>query len=236
MLSNKTLREALSKLSKPLDVLQITEMQDKAEKLTKSLEEVLVAENLVDESELYKKAAEILDVPFIALKGKEISKEVLNTIPGPLAGARQVVAFEIDNEKIKLAITDPTDIQTIEFLRRKTGLEPQIFITTPSDLKDALHRYHAELKDEFSSVKTITGEKTSSQGDLKKAAEELPIINIVNSILEHAVYEGASDIHIEPEEKEVVIRYRVDGILKTVMTLQKMFRAESLPELKFSPI
>ncbi len=220
MLSAKTLKSVLSKLDKIIGNRQLKELKDKAEKVGKTLEEILITDGIVDENELYQKAGVVLDVPFINLKGKEIKKEILNLIPGPVAGTHQVVAFEIEKDHVKLAMTDPTDIQTIEFLRRKTGFEPEVFITTPSELKDAIRRYHAELKDEFSVVKQETGEPTA-QGDLKKAAEELPIINIVNSILEHAVYENASDIHIEPEEKEVAIRYRIDGILKAVMTLPK---------------
>jgi type IV pilus assembly protein PilB len=220
MLSAKTLKTVLNKLEKKVGNRQLAEAQERAEKTHRTLEEVLVADAMVEESELYQKAALVLNVPIINLKGKEINKDILNLIPGPVAGTHQVVAFEKDNDRLKLAMTDPTDIQTIEFLRRKTGLEPVVYITTPSDLKDAIRRYHAELKDEFMVVKQETGEETA-QGDLKKAAEELPIINIVNSILEHAVYENASDIHIEPEEKEVMIRYRIDGILKAVMTLPK---------------
>jgi len=220
MLSAKTLKTVLNKLDKKVGNRQLAEAQDKAEKTHRTLEEVLIADAMVEESELYQKAALVLDVPMVNLKGKEINKDILNLIPGPVAGTHQVVAFEKDNDRLKLAMTDPTDIQTIEFLHRKTGLEPVIYITTPSDLKDAIRRYHAELKDEFLVVRQDNGEETA-QGDLKKAAEELPIINIVNSILEHAVYENASDIHIEPEEKEVMIRYRIDGILKAVMTLPK---------------
>src|SRR3989339_155605 len=220
MLSAKTLKTVLNKLDKKVGNRQLAEAQDKAEKTHRTLEEVLIADAMVEESELYQKAALVLDVPMVNLKGKEINKDILNLIPGPVAGTHQVMAFEKDNDRLKLAMTDPTDIQTIEFLHRKTGLEPVIYITTPSDLKDAIRRYHAELKDEFLVVRQDNGEETA-QGDLKKAAEELPIINIVNSILEHAVYENASDIHIEPEEKEVMIRYRIDGILKAVMTLPK---------------
>ncbi|EKD43204.1 MAG: hypothetical protein ACD_72C00411G0005 [uncultured bacterium] len=220
MLSAKTLKTVLNKLDKKVGNRQLAEAQDKAEKTHRTLEEVLIADAMVEESELYQKAALVLDVPMVNLKGKEINKDILNLIPGPVAGTHQVVAFEKDNDRLKLAMTDPTDIQTIEFLHRKTGLEPVIYITTPSDLKDAIRRYHAELKDEFLVVRQDNGEE-AAQGDLKKAAEELPIINIVNSILEHAVYENASDIHIEPEEKEVMIRYRIDGILKAVMTLPK---------------
>lgn len=218
MFTQKTLLEILKQLTSPLDEGQLGVAQEKAKLAGKTLEETLVADGFVEEAALYQKASVILDVPFINLKGKEIDKEVLNLIPSPLAGAHQVVAFEKKDNDLLLAMTDPTDIQTIEFLHRKTGLNPIVHITSPSELKDALRHYHAELKDEFSA---ISSQKAPVDGDLKKAAAELPIINIVTSILEHAVYENASDIHIEPEDKDVVIRYRIDGILKNVMTLPK---------------
>ncbi len=193
--------------------------QTQADKTNKELEEVLINENIVNENTLYEKAADYLQVPYISLKGKEIKKEVLNLIPGPVAGTHQVVAFDTDKNEVKLAMTDPTDIQTIEFLRRKTGLEPKVYITSPGDLKEAMRRYHAELEADLHITQDTGGDK--DDGDLKKAAEEIPTINIVNTILEHAIYENASDIHIEPNEKELAVRYRVDGILKPIMTLPK---------------
>lgn len=218
MLAEKTLKSILSKLAPSLTEEQLEEAAEKAKTSGKALEEILVSDGLVEENTLYKNVGDFFNTPFITLKGKEIDKETLNIIPSLVAGTHQVVAFEKNDGQLSLAMTDPTDIQTIEFLHRKTGLNTKIFVTTPSDLKDALHRYHAELKDEFSS---ISSKKTTSGGDLKKAAQELSIIKMTNSILEHAVYEGASDIHIEPEEKDVTIRYRIDGILKTVMSLPK---------------
>ncbi len=220
MLSEKNLKLIIKKYQFNIKPEDIRASIEKAQKTNKTLEEVLVADNLIDEAQLYEKAATEMNVEFVALKGREIKKEVLNLIPGPVAGTHQVVAFDTDKDTIKLAMTDPTDIQTVEFLHRKTGLEPKVFITTPSDLKDALRRYHAELEDDLRVIQDATGGDTSTK-ELKKAAEELPIINIVNSILEHAVYENASDIHIEPGEKEVTVRYRIDGMLKPVMTLPK---------------
>ncbi len=217
MLAEKTIKLALEKLSPGLTQQQLIEAQEKAKTDGKSLEEILVSDGLVDENAFYKTLGEILDTPFTTLKGKVIDRDILEIIPALVAGTHQVVSIEKNETELVLAMTDPTDIQTIEFLHRKTGLNPKVFITTQSDLKDALHKYHAELKDEFSTAPS----KKTTDGDLKKAAEEVSIIKMTNSILEHAVYEGASDIHIEPEEKDVMIRYRIDGILKPVMNLPK---------------
>ena len=218
MLTEKIIQSIIEDIAPNVTQTQLKDLKEKAAESGKTLEDMLLTEGYVDENALYKQAGEYLDTPFISLKGREIDKDTLNLIPSPVAGAHQVVAFEKKDNELLLATTDPTDLQTIEFLHRKTGLTPTVYITTPSDLKDALHRYHAELKDEFS---LVTSKKSTSEGDLKKEAQALSIIKIVNSILEHAVYEGASDIHIEPEEKDVIIRYRIDGILKPVMTLPK---------------
>ncbi len=230
MLLPKTLKIVLKKYNLG-DAASWKAAQAKAAKMNKSFEETLIADGIVNETDLYEKTAEYLKVPYISLKGKEIKKEVLNLIPGPVAGAHQVVAFDKEKNELRLAMADPTDIQTIEFLRRKTGLEPKVYITSPGDLKEALHRYHAELEDDIRIVQESTDEEAGG-GDLKKAAEEIPTINIVNSILEHAVYEGASDIHIEPTEKELVVRYRIDGILKSVMTLPKNVQSGLLARIK----
>jgi len=205
-------------------------LRAEAEKTDTPLIELLLSKNLVDENTLFNKAAEILNVPFINLKGRDIRRDILNLIPSPVANADNVIAFDKNEKEVFLAMTDPTDLQTAEFIRRKTGLEPKIHITTFSDLRDALHRYHVGLEEE---MKIIQEKREEEEGDdLKKVAEELPIINIVNSILEHAVYEGASDIHIEPNEKELVIRYRVDGILKQVMNLPKNFQSGIVARIK----
>jgi type IV pilus assembly protein PilB len=189
-----------------------------AEKTGKSLEESLIEAGLLNETNFYAQAAEFLKIPLISLKGKDFDKDTLNLIPAPVAGAHQLVAFEKNDHEIKLAMTDPTDLQTIEFVRRITNLEPTIFITTPSDLKEALQHYHSELAEDLRVIQTNSA---GNPDDLKKVADQVPIINIANSILEHAVYAGASDIHIEPNENEVQVRYRIDGILKPVMSLPK---------------
>lgn len=219
MINLITLRKVIKKYNLNVTGAQIRTAELKAKKLNKTLEEVLYSDGILDENDIYQKMGDFLEVPFVSLKGKEIKKDVLALIPGPVAGTHQVVAFDKTNTEVKLAMTDPTDIQTIEFLRRKIGLEPKVFITPPSDLKEAIRRYHSDMEGEqLRIIQETSGEEGS---DLKKAAETISVINVVTSILENAVYEGASDIHIEPTEKEIIVRYRIDGILKPIMTLPK---------------
>jgi len=209
----------------------ITSYEKQAQTKQKSLEQLVVDEKIVDQDDLYIALAKKLQVPFIALKGKEIKKEVLNVIPAPLAQTHHVIAFEANKKTVSLAMLDPGDIQTIEFIERKTGLVATVYMTAPADISDALRRYHADLESDIT-IAQINEEHSVGAGELEKAAEELPIVNIVNSILEHAVYEGASDIHIEPAEKEVVVRYRIDGVLKEVMSLPKKVQQGITARLK----
>lgn len=230
MLSKQLLTQILKEKFN-LKQSEINSFSEKAAKIKKDLEQLLTDDGVVDEVELYTKAAEKMEVAFTVLKGIEIKKEVLNLVPPPVAQTHGVIAFEKNNTEVKLAMLDPQDIQTIEFLRRKIGLTPKVYLTTPNDIKEAVRRYHADLESDIS-IKQLTESEDASAADLKKAADELPIINIVNSILEHAVYEGASDIHIEPTEKEVEARYRIDGILHSVMTLPKTVKNGIVARIK----
>ena len=231
MISVETLKKVFRKYDFKISPSQLRSAEQKAGKLNKTLEEVLYTDGLAEEGDLYQKLSDYLNIPFISLKGREIKKEVLALIPGPVAGTHQVVAFDKSPSEVKLAMTDPTDIQTIEFLRRKTGLEPKVYITPPSDLKEALRRYHSELEGEQLRIIQESGEEAGGN-DLKKAAETISVINVVSSILENAVFEGASDIHIEPTEKELVVRYRIDGVLKQIMTLPKSLQSGVIARLK----
>lgn len=230
MLPSNIIEKVILKCNLGPDIKSCRDLRLEAEKTDTPLIELLVSKNLVDETALFTKVGEVLNVPFVSLKGKDIRRDILNLIPSPVANADHVVAFDKNEKELYLAMTDPTDLQTAEFIRRKTGLEPKIHITTFSDLTDALHRYHVGLEEEMKIIQETKDEEDT--GDLKKVAEELPIINIVNSVLEHAVYEGASDIHIEPNEKELAIRYRVDGVLKLVMNLPKNFQSGVVARIK----
>lgn len=231
MLSTKIFYKILKEKFKLSDD-DLKKSSEKAKKMNKELEQQLLDDGVLDELELYSQIAKEIGTPLMALKGLEIKKEVLNMVPAPLAQAHQVVAFNATKTEIHLAMLDPGDIQTIEFLHRKTGLNPKVFLTTPSDLKEAMRRYHADLESDVSIQELVENGEEMGEKDLKKAAEELPIINIVNSILEHAVYEGSSDIHIEPTEKEVIVRYRIDGILRSVMTLPKAVKNGIVARIK----
>jgi type IV pilus assembly protein PilB len=220
LLTEKKLAEALAE-GKVITKKEAETALREAEDAKKPLDQVLLEKNLVTEDQLSEFRARLTGYPFIKLKALNIRKDILNVIPEPIASSHQLIAFDKTAKTLKVATIDPDDLQTFEFLKKRTGLDIEIFITTPSDLHEVLKLYHKSLKAEF---EELTKPEIASEQDhekLKELAEDLPIVRIVDTLLEYAIFEGASDIHIEPTEKEVVVRYRVDGILRDVMTLPK---------------
>lgn len=202
----------------------------KAQKTGKNIEQVLVHDGFIKEEDLIHLKAYILGIPFINLEKEKIPIEVLKIIPQPIARKHNIVAYRKEGNNLEVAMLNPEDIQTIDFIRKKTNLKILPRLTTPASIKNVLMQYEESLEQEFGSIikeqaseikHVKTEEKKEEKEQLKKAAQELPIIKIVDVLLKHAVLQRASDIHIEPQEKEVVVRYRIDGILHDAMILPK---------------
>lgn len=201
---------------KPADAKKYT---SEAKSKKQKLEEYVLTK--MPEEVFYRTAADYFKVPFVDLKGVQVRKDFLELIPEPIATTHEIVPFDKGGKNMKVATLDPQDLQTIEFLQRKTGLQIQLHLTTRSALSEIIKQYRRSLKAEFEDItKQATG-GTEDQAKLKELANDLPVVKIVDSLLEHAIFEGASDIHIEPTEHDVSVRYRVDGILRNVMTLPR---------------
>jgi len=203
----------------------------KAEKTKQRVGDVLVSEGLITQEELIKLEAYILGIPFVNLEKEIIESKVLKIIPEPIARSHNIIAFRKKGNDLEVAMLDPEDLRTIEFIKKK---EPELKIlprlTTPESIKNVLRQYQKTLEAEFGEIirkeagiiKPIKEEEiVEEKEELKKIAEELPVIRIVDTLMKHAILQRASDIHIEPLEKEVVVRYRIDGILHDAMVLPK---------------
>jgi type IV pilus assembly protein PilB len=187
----------------------------KSEEDNISLAKILVDNNFISEEHLGQLIAEDLDVLFVNLKKTVIPDEILRIIPKLVAQNQQVIAFEQDKEGLHVAMTDPDNKEMIRWLQKKTGQKIITYYATPGDIKIALSRYRAGFKEHFE--KLIKGQlnKANQAVDPKDA----PIIRIVDSIIDYAYENRASDIHIEPRQEKVVVRYRIDGILHDVIYL-----------------
>ncbi|RJR31033.1 type II/IV secretion system protein [Candidatus Parcubacteria bacterium] len=233
MLSQNQLEEILIK-EKVLSQNELDLNLKESVKENLGLEEYLKLKKLASEDEIYKAAAKHFNVPFVELKNLNIRKDILFLIPEPLAQTHKIIAFDKDEKVLKIAALDPQDLEIFEFLRKKTDLSIMIHLTTPENIKEVLKQYHKGLKAEFKDLTKEDSQKTNAKtGEkLKELAQDLPVIRIVDTLLEYAIFENASDIHIEPLEKEVNVRYRIDGLLKNVMTLPKSVHAGVIARIK----
>jgi type IV pilus assembly protein PilB len=214
---------------------EVEEAFREAENNKVKLGDLLLEKKLIDEIKLKKLYAYILGVPFVDISKEAIASEILQIVPEPIARKYKIVAFEKSGQDLKVAMVNPDDIQTIDFIRKKTGLKIISCLTTEESIAAALKLYGKSLKAEFGDIiDTNDAESATDDGeeDLEKVAQGLPIIRIVDTLIKHAILQGASDIHIEPDEKEVRVRYRIDGILHEAMTLPKQIRDGIIARIK----
>ncbi len=201
-----------------------------------SIEAYLLKEKKMPEEMLYRIAAQYYKLPFINLKEQPIRQDILFIIPEPIALSHSIIAFDKTADELRVATLDPTNLQTFEFIKRKTNLKMKVYFSCPSSLDVAMKQYRQSLSAELGTL-TMLPKKGGEAGKeeeakLEKLAEDIPIVRVVDSILEHAILEGASDIHIEPTETDVIVRFRVDGVLKPVMTFPKVVASGIVARIK----
>lgn len=242
-IDNKQLRDFLLDGS-VLEEADIADAFNEAEKGNKLMGDLLLERNLVSKEDLNKLYAYILGTPFVDLSKETISPDILKIIPEPIAKKYKIVAFDKSSSDLKVAMLNPGDLQTIEFIKKKTGLSVTPCLTTEEGISAILKQYEKSLKAEFGDMigmeegggitKGAIVEKSdkNSEKKLSKEAEDLPVINVVDALIKHAVLDSASDIHIEPDEKEVRVRYRIDGILHDAMTLPKKIMSGIIARIK----
>ena len=204
--------------------------EEEAKRKKLKVGDILVSRGKLSEDDLRRLQANILGIPFVDLRKAKIEFEVLSLIPEPIARNHNIVAFKKSDDSLEVAMLDVDDLRAIDFVKKKVGLKILPRLTDTKSIKSALLQYQKSLKAEFgdiiqketASIKKIEVDAKDVKGeDLKKIAEDLPVVRIVDTLLKHAILQNASDIHIEPMERDLLIRYRIDGILHDAMVLPK---------------
>lgn len=199
----------------------VDQAMEECQKTGKGLGDVLVERKILDINQIRHLYSYILGIPFVNIEKEIIPREVLQIIPEPIAKKYKIIAFKKANNELKVAMLNPDDLQTIDFIRKKTGLRISPCMASEEGISNALKQYEQSLKAEFGDIIEKSSQAVSGEEDLEKAARDLPVIRIVDTLLKHAILQEASDIHIEPDEKEVRVRYRIDGLLHDAMTLPR---------------
>ena len=215
----KNLKEVL--LDKGLITLEkFKEIELRQLKTGETEEEVIKALRLVSEVDFVKTKADFLRVPFVDLETIGFSPEALTLVPESVARKYNVVPYNLDtkNKTLSVAMVNPLDLETIEFLEKKANLKINVAIASEKQVISFVKEKYIREKNITSEVTRALDERKNEETVMKTAEEkvavEAPVAKIVTTILEYAVKSRASDVHIEPQEDSVRIRYRIDGILQ----------------------
>jgi type IV pilus assembly protein PilB len=215
--------------SKLITKSELDSLLKDAEEKKQKWTDMLLSENKISETDLKRMEAFVLGIPFINLSAEKIELEVLSLIPEPIAHNYNIIAYKKKENALEVAMLDVDDLPVIDFIKKRSGLKILPRLTDTASIKSALMQYKKSLQAEFSniiqkesiSLKISKEEGEKSASELKELAEDLPIVKIVDSLISHAILQNASDIHIEPGELTLTVRYRIDGILHDAMILDK---------------
>jgi len=202
----------------------------KAKTKKQKLSNILLSDGKISETDLKRMEAFVLEIPFVNLVKKKINFSILSLIPEPIARNHNIIAYKKSETGLEVAMLDVDDLPMIDFIKKRAGEKILPRLTDSASIKSALVQYRKSLKADFDniiqkesiSLKAISEkESKKTEKELKALAEDLPVIKIVDSLIFHAILQNASDIHIEPGENELIVRYRIDGILHDAMILDK---------------
>lgn len=209
------------------------------QKITKEpLLKILVDNGIIDEITQANILAEQWGFEFVDLIKLQIDKENLRFNDPERAKFYGFFVFDKVGKTYHIAIFDPTNIDTIDYLRAVYGDNIKIFVTYKSSIFQTIEKYYEienvvkRAEEEFNDVQVVQETEENDLSKLRELGEEAPVIRLVNSIISQAISEGASDIHVEPMEDSVRVRYRVDGILQEKQRLPKRIQAGIIARLK----
>ncbi len=210
------------------------------------LDEALMGQEKVSEEAILETKAALWNVPYIDLSNYEIEPDVIELIPAKVA--RQYRCFPLFriNSTLLIAMSDPKNIKTIDAVGQLTRLEVSPALASRNAIDGAINKHYGEQQeislqmpnDELQGILEVIEaeegeeeEKTNTQ-DLERQAEEAPVVRMVNMVLTQAIVDGASDVHYNPEEKQLRVRFRVDGVLRDTFMLPKNLQDAIISRIK----
>jgi type IV pilus assembly protein PilB len=198
----------------------------------KPLGRILIGMGVISEGQLAEVLAKQKSLPLINLAEYEINIAAATSIQEQVARRHQVIPINYEDEKLVLAMANPLDVHAIDDIRVLTHRQVVPVVSTESDIINAINRYLRGSVEQ--AVRTVTAEAEEEFGEeeLTQEDSEAPVVKIVDSIIAEAVGREASDVHIEPQEKDFRVRYRIDGVLHEIMTMPKSIQAGIVSRLK----
>ena len=205
------------------DVNLVNEMQAQVDIKGKSVLTELLAKKLINDDMVARATAVIIGVPYVELKNITIDQDVLIKIPSEAATRVLAVALGEKDGMLNVAMVDPTNVQATDYLSNLINQPIRVWMSSERGIREMLDKYHGD----FSSVKEAVNEtneeiaEQNANSNVKTIVQDSPISKALTTILSYAAKTKASDIHIEPLENSLIIRCRIDGVLRKIMELPK---------------
>jgi len=198
------------------------------------LADVLVGMGFCTESQAYPVIAELAGVPFVQLRERDIDDDAIGLLPAELAYRHHILPISANETTIRVAVTDPFNVAVCDDIRMVTGLTAEVVFANPMDIQRMVEEHYMRrmMEDTTDEDIEILDESSEELGDLERMAREATVIKLVNLFLRQAVQEHASDVHVEPFEKEMRVRYRIDGVLHEMSSPPKRLQAAVISRLK----
>ena len=221
---------------------QLQKAQDEQRKTGGRIGSLLVKQGAIADHDLTSFLSKQYGVPAISLKDFDIDEDVVKLIPRATAEKHQLVPVNRAGSSLIVAMGDPSNIFAVDDIKFLTGYNVEVVVASEQAIKEAIDRYYAEKGPDLdevmqgfddSEVAVVEADADDlNAGDLEKSAEEAPVVKLVNLILLDAIKKGASDIHVEPYEKDFRVRFRIDGVLYEVMKPPMKLRNAMISRLK----
>ena len=214
---------------------QLNELKKNAERSHRPLQYMVTQGKIVTELELTKLFSEYAHIPFIEVDPRDIPNDVLNKIPERIAVQYRAVLFKIDEDgTMHLAMDDPDDVQAVDFIQKEIGEKTKVYVATRENILACLENYRGDVHEQLNDVIDIQREDDGSEQQISDAdvSEDSPVAQTINLLLEYAIRSSASDIHIEPREAFVQVRYRIDGVLNEVNRLPRNVLGSLISRIK----
>lgn len=204
-------------------------LQEEAKRLNLPTIEIILNRRIVDRNLFYNLLAEEFQVPRVKLATENIPINVLKLVPEKLAFEKHLIPFKIEDNVLKVAMENPQDLETISLLEQLTSYKIQPYLAMPQEIQRALVNYQKIYQEKYERI--IKGEVFKSKSASVRELE-ISMVKFLDNLLGYAMGLNASDIHIEPWEDYVLIRFRVDGILREIMKLPKNFLGPLIARVK----
>ncbi len=213
---------------------QLGHATEEQRRLGRSLGRVLVDLGMLSEGQLVAALATQIGLKFVDLSDYPVDGSAVSRVPDAVCRRHHALPIGYEDDKLVVAMADPANVFALDDIRSMTGLEVRAVVATKGDVLAAINRYHRgdDEMDELSSAISVGAEDEDDLSRVTEVVEDAPIVKFVNLLITQAIQDRASDIHVEPAEKDLRVRFRIDGVLHEVMRSPKSITSGVTSRLK----